>query len=153
LGYATAYRLLRAWWVVRRPQARGAAVAVWAKGRLLVVRCSYRPELDLPGGGLRRGEAPSCGALRELREETGITAPACELGPPLDLRFVQHRRRVTTAIFPWRPRHAPAPRIDHREIVWAGYLGPEELRARPLTSCLRAYLDRLEGDQPLSDVG
>ena len=37
-----AYRLARAWWFVRRPEAHGAFVAVWHADRLLLVRNSYR---------------------------------------------------------------------------------------------------------------
>ena len=38
LGYAVAYRLLRLWWHVRRPAHRGALVAVWHSGEILVLR-------------------------------------------------------------------------------------------------------------------
>ena len=52
LGYRIAYRAIRLWWLLRRPEAQGAAVAVWQDGGLLLVRSSYRRRLDLPGGGI-----------------------------------------------------------------------------------------------------
>ena len=58
IAYRAAYRMLQVWWLVRRPHAYGAAVAIWRGDALLVVRTSYRVELDLPGGGVSRGEAP-----------------------------------------------------------------------------------------------
>jgi len=38
-----------------------------------MVRHSYMPGWHFPGGGLRRGETPEEGILRELREEIGLT--------------------------------------------------------------------------------
>ena len=42
---------------------------------------------------------------------------------------------------------APSPRPDRREVVWAGFLPPEEVLSRSLSVPLRIYLeDRLEGE-------
>jgi ADP-ribose pyrophosphatase YjhB (NUDIX family) len=52
------------------------AVVADAAGRVLMVRASSRSDLpgrwSLPGGGLRHGEHPREGVLRELAEETGL---------------------------------------------------------------------------------
>ena len=82
LAYRTAYQLLRPWWRLRRPRTSGAGVAIWCDGRLLAVRTSYRGELlDLPGGGVDRGETAEAAAVRVLREEVGIEVPAGALRP------------------------------------------------------------------------
>jgi 8-oxo-dGTP pyrophosphatase MutT (NUDIX family) len=39
----------------------------------VLVRLTYAPGWRLPGGGLGPGEEPLAGALRELREEIGLT--------------------------------------------------------------------------------
>lgn len=70
----------------------GVLVATDATGRVLLVRQRhYRDGLSLPGGLLRRGEAPAEALRRELVEEIGIrtdvTRPAAALVDPL-------RRRV-----------------------------------------------------------
>ena len=44
-----------------------------ADGALLCVRHSYRNHWGFPGGLLNRGETPEAGAIREAREEVGIT--------------------------------------------------------------------------------
>ena len=144
LGYRLAYRTLKIWWLIRRPAAEGAGVAIWAEGRLLVLRTSYRPGLDLPAGGVARGESPFEGALRELREETGIGVAAEELGGTALLRFEQDHRRITATIFEWRPSRPPTPRIDGREIVWAGYVGLAELHDARRTELLSAYLGTID---------
>ncbi len=50
-------------------------VAVWVGDRVLVLRQSYRVHLNLPGGGIEKGETPIEAALRELREEVGLELP------------------------------------------------------------------------------
>jgi 8-oxo-dGTP pyrophosphatase MutT (NUDIX family) len=147
LAYRLAHRLLRLWWRLRRPVALGAAVALWDGDRLLVVRASYHDQVDLPGGGLDRGEAPRAGAVRELREETGIRAPAAELAEAGDYAFEDLHRRITAWVFAWRPAPAPVPVIDRREIVWAGYLNRAELARAPLSPLLRLYLADAAGGE------
>lgn len=58
-------------------RARAAAGVLFfdEDGRVLLVRASYRPGWDIPGGYLRPGETPSQAAAREVAEELGITPP------------------------------------------------------------------------------
>jgi 8-oxo-dGTP pyrophosphatase MutT (NUDIX family) len=149
-GYRLAHRLLRGWWFVRRPQGRAAAVAVWHDGRLLVVRTSYRPEFDLPGGGVAPGETPLAAAERELREETGLHTASAPLADAGIYRYPHEHRRITAHVFAWWPADLPQPSVDNREIVWAGYLSPAELRRAPASALLRHYLDAAASAQPCS---
>lgn len=142
LGYRAAHLVLRCWWRLRRPAAEGAGVAVWCRGRLLVVRSSYRRALDLPGGGVEPGEGARLAALRELREEVGLDAPAEDLREAARLAFEQEGRRITDTIFEWQACRCDPPRIDRREIVWAGWLTPAELRAHELGPALAMYLSQ-----------
>lgn len=68
--------------VVPRHRVGVALVAVDEADRILMLKHvfhAYAP-WGLPGGWLNRGEAPGQAALRELREETGLSA---RLGPVL----------------------------------------------------------------------
>lgn len=49
-------------------------------GAILLVRQAYRRKWGIPGGLLKRGEAPEVGARREVFEEVGIAVEL--LGPP-----------------------------------------------------------------------
>jgi 8-oxo-dGTP pyrophosphatase MutT (NUDIX family) len=63
-------------WVRQKLLARGLgvlALPLTAEGKLVMVQLTYARGWHLPGGGVRRGESPRDGALRELREEIGMT--------------------------------------------------------------------------------
>ncbi len=138
--YRLAWRLLRLWWSVRGGEGRGAAVAVWKGQRLLVVQPSYRRGLSLPGGGLRWGEAPQMGALRELREETGLELAAGELRPGPRLRFREGARAITEWVFEAAIDHPPRLLPDRREIVAIRWMTVEELEEARCAPGLVAYL-------------
>jgi len=60
----------------RNSKACAGALVTNAEGQLLLTRRAIEPFKgcwDLPGGYLEDGEHPEAGALRELREETGLT--------------------------------------------------------------------------------
>jgi 8-oxo-dGTP pyrophosphatase MutT (NUDIX family) len=52
---------------------RGVKCVITTGDRVLLVRHSYgRREWELPGGGIKRGEAPAEAASREMEEELGV---------------------------------------------------------------------------------
>ncbi|MET7637775.1 NUDIX domain-containing protein [Streptomyces sp. NPDC005438] len=69
-----------------------ALVALWHRGRALMVHVRARGCWELPGGGIEEGESERRAAVRELYEETG---QGLATG---DLRFVGYARthRVRT---------------------------------------------------------
>jgi 8-oxo-dGTP pyrophosphatase MutT (NUDIX family) len=91
-GATTFHKLLAVGWFFRRPKTYGAhAIALTAAGRLVLVKLWYAPGWRLPGGGRDSSELAVGAALRELREEIGMTShgaaePACELEEEVDFR-------------------------------------------------------------------
>ncbi len=63
-----------------RPRMAAGALFFDAQGRVLLVRPSYKPMWDIPGGYVETGESPLDACRREVQEELGIS-PA--IGPLL----------------------------------------------------------------------
>jgi 8-oxo-dGTP diphosphatase len=77
-GYRLAPRRLgRAVLRVTLPSYRVGVLAVLRRpdGRVLLVDQPYVEGWSLPGGDLKRGEAPADGLAREIREELGLELP------------------------------------------------------------------------------
>jgi ADP-ribose pyrophosphatase YjhB (NUDIX family) len=141
LGYRGAYWCLRAWWFVRRPTTRGAAVALWSGGRVLVVQTCYRQRYVLPSGFVGRRENPRDAAARELLEEVGVAVPPSDLKLACENTLFLEHHHDTLTIF--EAEVSPEPRVEAsgRELVWIGWKTPAEAEALPLLSRhLRAYL-------------
>jgi len=138
--FRVGYQLQLAWWRIRHPALRGAAVAVWYAGRVLVVRNSYRSILGLPAGGVRRREEDRAAAVRELREEVGIVVPADALEYVGEFLEVTHYVDDHVHIYELRCEDPPQLRVDGREVVWADFMEPDEVIDQGTAGFVRSYL-------------
>lgn len=136
------HRAAQLWWQLRRPRARGASVAVRVGTRVLVVRTSYRPVWDTPGGGLGPFEDPVRGALRELGEETGVVLGPEVLRPLALIIFAQEGRWIEHHLFEAELATKPPLRPARGEIAEIAWLEAEELAGRPLSPVLGWYVAR-----------
>ena len=127
-------------------------VALWHEGRLLVIRNSYRSCFSAPAGNLRRGETPAQAAARELNEEVGIRLAPEQLRYVREVVHTMDFKQDHSHVFEVQLDEAPTPEPDRREVVWAGYLPPEEVLPRSLSVPLRTYLeDRLAAEGRVRD--
>jgi 8-oxo-dGTP diphosphatase len=58
-----------------RPRAAAGVLFFDEQDRVMLVMPSYKDYRDIPGGYIHHGETPTQGAVRETREELGITPP------------------------------------------------------------------------------
>jgi 8-oxo-dGTP pyrophosphatase MutT (NUDIX family) len=146
VGLFWAYRGLRAYWFVLRPRTDSVHVAVWCRGRILVIRNSYRSGHSIPAGGLRRGEPPQAAALRELREEVGLDLPGDELRFATELVSRDDFKEDRGWFFEVELDEEPPLRVDRREVTWAAFLSPQELSGLDFSPRLQRFLsEHLEG--------
>jgi len=128
------YRL----WI--KPHTHGALVAIWCQGRVLLVKTSYRHELSLPGGGVKRAELTSQAAQRELLEELGLHMPLVVLVKPWVVTEHSKGGRNTVSIYTINMDEEPQIQVDGLEIVGYQWLNPQDALAQRLTGHLRQYL-------------
>lgn len=136
----TAYRLLRVWWFIRRPQHNGAVIAVWLGGRILMVRHSYRNRLGWPGGGIKPGEQPVDAARRELGEELGLVISRESLAFHGDIMERWEKRYDHIRIFELRLTAEPPLHPDGREVIAARFMTPADALGQPLIPFVAGYL-------------
>lgn len=141
-----AYRLLRVWWLIRRPHHDGAVVAIWLGSRVLIVRHSYRRCLGWPGGGVRVGERPVDAAVRELDEELGLCVRCESLVFYGEVVERWEKRYDHARIFELQLAAAPALQPDGREIIAAEFMAPADALHHPLVPFIAAYLRAHGGD-------
>lgn len=145
LAYKVAYRLMRAYWAIRRPATHGALVILWHDGEVLLVQNSYVPYRSLPGGYVGRNETGPQAAIRELAEEIGITARVEQLEKVFDQVKDWEGKRDHVEIFALELETRPTLRIDHREVVDASWFAPERALELNLFPPIRVVLlERLE---------
>lgn len=147
--YRLGYPCAQVVWRFTGKSGQGATIAVWHQGRLLCVRESYRPGLGLPGGGLHPGEAPAAAARRELFEEVGLDLEPRAFRRHGLLAYDSDGRPVEDSLFEVHLDAAQPLRVDQREIVWAGFLAPEEILAREVQRGVRLYLERVGKRAPV----
>ncbi len=113
-----------------------------SQGRILLLHHLFHPHIPwgLPGGWLSPGERPQDGALRELREETGLEAV---LGDPVFIDRSPLANHIEI-IFEARVESEAAAqaRPQSGEINALAWFRPDELPAR-LTNSTRLALDRV----------
>jgi 8-oxo-dGTP diphosphatase len=95
-------------------------------GALLLVRLSYRDRWGVPGGLLKRGEAPDAAARREVLEEVGVDVellgdPAVVVDPAARRVDLAYRARLAAG------QDAEAARPGSPEIVAAAWFPRDDL--------------------------
>ncbi len=136
-----AYALACFWYAWCRPSRSTAAVAVWHGNRILLVSHSYKKGYSLPGGGMRRDEAPECGAVRELFEETGIAIEPAALQLADVSKRKGHYGERTTYLFEVRLLgDAPQIRVNGWEITAGSLVDAQEACVLGQSADLRRYI-------------
>lgn len=122
-----AVRLLHVWFGLVRGMTLGVRGAVIDEdGRVLLIRHTYLPGWQLPGGGVEVGETAREALARELREEGEIEL----VGPPRlhGTFFNRHvSRRDHVLVYEIRDFQVLRPKAPDREIAEAAFFRLDEL--------------------------
>lgn len=135
-----AYLMLRAWWLVRRPATHSAGIALWYRGKVLMVRTSSRAALSLPGGLVKAGQPSDLAARQELLEDLGITLPAGGLRLVWQGKVRFESRLDAMNIWEMGVQDPPRIQCDGRRIIGAEWMAPAEAMKKRLSPPVMLYL-------------
>jgi ADP-ribose pyrophosphatase YjhB (NUDIX family) len=119
-----------------------AGLALLSRGRLLLchpTRASWFATYSIPKGLVEPGETLADAAIRETKEDVGITIHRDALHPGGEVRY-DTKGKVTKVVH-WfladitildPPDVLPKEWLDTHEVDWAGFLGREEAERRVL---------------------
>lgn len=143
-------RLFHLWFRLRRPMTLGVRAVVHDTQRnaVFLIRHTYVPGWQFPGGGVEPGETMLEALARELGEEGNIT-----LGSAPALKSVhfnrQASRRDHVAVYLVTDYSVTAPKLPDMEIAEAGFFALDDLPAQTTPATLRRIAE-LFGDAPTS---
>jgi ADP-ribose pyrophosphatase YjhB (NUDIX family) len=149
LAYKVAYQMMRVYWGVRRPATHGALVTLWNQGEVLLIQNSYVTYRSLPGGYVGRYETGAEAAVRELREEIGVIARIEQLEKVYDEVKDWEGKRDHVEVFKLELPTRPEVRIDHREVISAGWYTPAQALELDLFPPIRLILEAQLAGRPL----
>ncbi|MEM1373700.1 MAG: NUDIX domain-containing protein [Pseudomonadota bacterium] len=116
-------------------------------GEVLLIKTSYAPGFVLPGGGVEPGETCLEAALREGREEGGVSAAETpELFQVYLNRAFENRNHVVMYVA--RGAADPAARSAKMEVVAAGFFAPDALPEDVTDATRRRIREVTEGLPP-----
>ncbi|MHB6908288.1 NUDIX domain-containing protein [Streptomyces sp. DB-54] len=90
------------------PRMAAGALFFDDQGQVLLVKPSYKPKWEIPGGYIERGESPLAACRREVEEELGITPGIGSL-----------------LVIDWAPSEAEGDKVLY--VFDGGQLSPDEL--------------------------
>jgi 8-oxo-dGTP diphosphatase len=135
-----------------RPYVAAGALFFDDAGRIMLVRPSYKPALDIPGGYVERDESPLAACRREVREELGIALP---IGRLLVVDWAPHPQEGDKVLYVFdggtlTPDDLAAIRLDLNELAEYALHPPDEAAellvprlARRVRQAVRARHDGL----------
>ncbi|MFJ3790387.1 NUDIX domain-containing protein [Kitasatospora sp. NPDC090091] len=95
--------------VVAQPRTAAGVLFFDEEDRVLLVKPTYKPGWEIPGGYLHAGETPSEGAAREVKEELAITPP---IGRLLVADWAPHPTEGDKLLFVFDGGVLPADELD-----------------------------------------
>lgn len=145
-------RLFHLYFLLRRPMTLGVRGLVHDRrtNSILLIRHTYVPGWQLPGGGVESGETMLEALGRELSEEGNIQINA----PPVLKSMYFNRqssRRDHVGLYLIEDFRQTAPKLPDREIAEAGFFALDALPDGVTPSTLRRIAEIFEGVSPSPD--
>ena len=141
MAYRAAYQVMRVYWRLTRPVTRGALVAIWNNGEILLVKNSYVDYYCVPGGYIQGTETPVEAVVRELAEEVSIQVSPEALKLGREETHTWEGKTDVVSIFDLDVDERPVFRVDNREVIDAEFFSPQYALEMNLFPPLRRHIE------------
>ena len=141
MAYRVAYQVMRVYWRLTRPVTRGALVAIWNNGEILLVKNSYVDYYCVPGGYIQGTETPVEAVVRELAEEVSIQVSPEALKLGREETHTWEGKTDVVSIFDLDVDERPVFRVDNREVIDAEFFSPQYALEMNLFPPLRRHIE------------
>lgn len=145
-------RLFHLYFLLTRPMTLGVRGLIHDRSAntVFLIRHTYVPGWQLPGGGVERGETMEEALTREIAEEANIVLTA-----PPQLQSVHFNRRTSSrdhvAFYLVEAFSQSAPKLPDHEIAEAGFFPLDDLPGGVTPATLRRIAEVFDGAPPSPD--
>jgi len=142
-------RLFHTYFLIRRPMTLGVRALIHDRttGKIFLIRHTYVPGWQLPGGGVEVDETMEQAAERECAEEGNVAFTARPV-----LRSIHHNKRSSrrdhVGFYLVEDFVQPTPKLPDHEIAEAGFFARDALPDDTTPATLRRIAEVFEGAAP-----
>ena len=151
-GWQVLRSAVHLYWVgVRRRMVIGARLMLIQNGKVLLVKHTYTPGWQFPGGGVEPGETAEAAAAREALEETGYLAEGRPRLAGFYLNRIAGGRRDHVALYVWHSFRKQRPFRPNLEIAQCQWFDMNDLPPDVGQGTARRIREIVEGTPPAAE--